>query len=525
MIVPVGRARASCAPMIRRADAVVRLALAWVAAACAAGCASPRTEILLVVDSDLAVPAQIDHLAIRADGDVDAGFEQTYDLTQRATALPFSLGLVSKDGAARPLHVVVTALAGATPVVTRSASTMFVAGAVRVLSLDLLAACRGVVCADAGETCVAGACVSDDVPSKSLPPYGADASARQESTDAATDAAPSDAAGDVGDAAPTDAGAGDGNDDAAGKDVGLPCGAAGECASGHCVDGVCCATACTGACVTCALPASPGRCALIAAGAPDPRFMCADQGAASCGTNGTCDGAGACARYAATTTCAASRCDGDMFVAASTCAGGHCAAPAAITCDPGACAATGCAVPPTLTVTNVTASAAQGYTAAEATEFGDACPSGQVVIGFQTTSNAPSGPAVVDQLQTVCGVATISVADGSVAITPGATLIVRGDVAGTAAASLCPADQVVVGFDGRAFALLDQLSVRCAPLPFANGAVAIGTPTNLAPVGGTGGDPFPRTDCGPGAIAVGANIYTRTYVSAFGLACATVGVK
>jgi hypothetical protein len=494
----------------------------------AAGCADPRTEILLVVGSDLLVPTEIDSLTIHADGNGDAGLERTFDLTKPATSLPLSLGLVSKDGQARPLHVVVTVLSGTTPIVTRSATTAFVVGQVRVLSLELAVACRGVVCAIAGDTCVAGVCGSDAVPGTSLPPYGVDAgplgladagdaSAPDVSADAvasdASDATTSDAHAPEGDAAPR-------------KDDGVACGGAGECTSGHCADGVCCATSCVGACVSCALPARPGTCSPISAGTPDPHGVCADQGAPSCGTSGQCDGAGACAPYPAGTTCAVATCSGDSFVGAAKCASGACAAPAAVTCDPGACDTTGCAPSQVLTYANVTPTAAQGYTGSEAAQFSDACPVGQVVIGFNTTSNAASGPAVVDQIQTICGIAKVPTTGGAATVTAGTTLIVRGDVAGTAVAATCPANQVVVGFDGRAFALLDQLSIRCAPVAVAaDGGVTIGTPTNLAPVGGTGGDPFPRTDCGPGAVAVGANIYTRSYVSAFGLACATVGAQ
>ena len=50
---------------------------------------------------------------------------------------------------------------------------------------------------------------------------------------------------------------------------------------------------------------------LAAAGAdPDPRGTCADNGAASCGTDGRCDGVGGCHRYAIGTACTAATCVG-----------------------------------------------------------------------------------------------------------------------------------------------------------------------------------------------------------------------
>jgi hypothetical protein len=43
----------------------------------------------------------------------------------------------------------------------------------------------------------------------------------------------------------------------------------------------------------------------------DPDNECPDQGAGSCGTNGTCNGAGACSLYPAGTMCGSGRqCNG-----------------------------------------------------------------------------------------------------------------------------------------------------------------------------------------------------------------------
>ena len=55
-------------------------------------------------------------------------------------------------------------------------------------------------------------------------------------------------------------------------------------------------------------PAAPGTCKPVPAGAVDPAGQCRDQGAASCGTDGFCDGAGACQLYAAGTQCAPPAC-------------------------------------------------------------------------------------------------------------------------------------------------------------------------------------------------------------------------
>jgi hypothetical protein len=104
---------------------------------------------------------------------------------------------------------------------------------------------------------------------------------------------------------------------------GSPCSAGSACASGNCVDGVCCSSACTGACQACTAAkkgsGSNGTCGPIADGG-DPDSECADQGAMSCGTDGWCNGAGACRRYASGTVCGAATCSNGTLTG-STCNG------------------------------------------------------------------------------------------------------------------------------------------------------------------------------------------------------------
>ena len=66
-------------------------------------CLEPRTEIVLTVGSDLAVPADLDGVAIEASGrQADGGFRKTYDITQPKLALPLELGILPQGGAADP---------------------------------------------------------------------------------------------------------------------------------------------------------------------------------------------------------------------------------------------------------------------------------------------------------------------------------------------------------------------------------------------------------------------------------------
>jgi len=85
---------------------------------------------------------------------------------------------------------------------------------------------------------------------------------------------------------------------------GSACAFDGECASGFCTDGVCCEARCGGTCEQCGAAGRRGFCDPVPV-AQDPDDDCADQGAASCGLNGSCSGARACALYPAGATCAA----------------------------------------------------------------------------------------------------------------------------------------------------------------------------------------------------------------------------
>jgi hypothetical protein len=105
-----------------------------------------------------------------------------------------------------------------------------------------------------------------------------------------------------------------------------------QCMSGHCVDGVCCETACGGTCMACAFAktgARNGQCAGITAGS-DPDTECTDQGAASCGNSGVCNGNGACRKYPDGTACGTGCCDTNSGQ-------GHGARPCTYVCRAGRC--------------------------------------------------------------------------------------------------------------------------------------------------------------------------------------------
>ncbi len=127
---------------------------------------------------------------------------------------------------------------------------------------------------------------------------------------------------------------------------GSACTSGAGCASGFCVEGVCCNAACAGTCESCRAAAKAsgpdGTCGPIKAG-DDPKNACADQGAASCGTDGACDGAGACGRYASGTSCGASTCANGAVTGRICNGSGQCTdAPGGMPCAPFACRNGGC---------------------------------------------------------------------------------------------------------------------------------------------------------------------------------------
>jgi hypothetical protein len=122
------------------------------------------------------------------------------------------------------------------------------------------------------------------------------------------------------------------------KGLGQSCQSDSACASNHCADGVCCDGTCSDACRSCNLPSSPGHCTPVAVDALDPHGACLDDGPASCGMNGKCDGGGDCAHYGQGTICASAACVGGYYTAPSTCnTGGQCVAPAPVSCFPYVC--------------------------------------------------------------------------------------------------------------------------------------------------------------------------------------------
>jgi len=223
---------------LRRARLAPVIALA--AVALGVGCGD-RTEIVVVTDTDLQVPGEIDRVRFVVVG--PRGVEKTADASLASTPRPVTLGLVHAGGALGPLDVTVIGELAGTEVIRRRARTAFVQGETLELRMDLLAGCAGVAC-EMDQTCVSTACTSIEIDPASLPPWSGrpqalDGAVRDGGRDAGP---PRDGAPDTGmDASPdldagVDGGCGGGCDDAV------------PCTVDECVDGACAHTADDGLC-------------------------------------------------------------------------------------------------------------------------------------------------------------------------------------------------------------------------------------------------------------------------------------
>ncbi len=190
------------------------------------GCAE-RTQIVVEVDSDLAVPGELDGIEVIVTG--SQSMSASGSLLDRP--LPRTVGLVPAGDSLGPIEIRAVGTLRGVPVVERVATTSFLQGRTLLLRMFLSRACRGVTCG-AGETCDEGRCVSSEVDPEMLPEWtDADAGGQRRDSgpdrtdggaDAGTDAGPRDSGTDAGtDAGPdSDGGTDAGPDPDAGMDAG-----------------------------------------------------------------------------------------------------------------------------------------------------------------------------------------------------------------------------------------------------------------------------------------------------------------
>ncbi len=333
-----------------------------------AGCHSPVTEVVVVIDTDLSTPSEANILQLQITS-ADANATQVFGGFDHVPTFPATIGLVPGPGAPEPFSVTATLSLTSSQMkeqqivaVRKATDVRFVDGQTRTLVLTLLraCACKGTNCPDPGTTPPCG-----DLVAPTLTPFDPNHIPHVDRTDAGASAdGGADAARDVAAETPTnhDAaadGAAEAGEDAP-RDVahdlvsevapdaspadlapeaparfalGHTCSGASQCQDNFCVDGVCCESKC--ACGTCG--GTTGQCVPATAGT-DPRGACGPY---------TCDGMGACV-----TTCpqmygecnspckAGAFCDGAgacqmaMGMAGSFCVIGSCTCIAGLSCHP-----------------------------------------------------------------------------------------------------------------------------------------------------------------------------------------------
>lgn len=135
----------------------------------AASCAGPSlTEILVVVDTDLAVPAQLARVRFLVRGP-DGEERLAWADFAAGEPRPAVLALVHRGGPLGPVAVDVRGERGAGEVIVeRSAEVAFFPGEVLVLPMHLLARCTGVRCAEL-DTCGEAGCGPRAIDPATLP--------------------------------------------------------------------------------------------------------------------------------------------------------------------------------------------------------------------------------------------------------------------------------------------------------------------------------------------------------------------
>jgi hypothetical protein len=158
------------------------------------------------------------------------------------------------------------------------------------------------------------------------------------------------------------------------------------------------------------------------------------------------------------------------------------------------------------------------------TDFTAPCGGGgQALIGVTGTSGGVVG---LNSVKGACGVIEVTGTPSYQLTTrASATLGPYGPVTPTSHDGSCPANQVVVGFEGGSGSWINYLFIYCASLTITGSAgsytVAVGAPTRLPTRLGTdGATPFAARYCPAGQIAVGMLGGAGSAIDRFGLSCA-----
>jgi hypothetical protein len=169
---------------VHRAALLALVALPMAATGCNP---KPIGQIVLVVQSDLSIPKDIDTIRIEVFNSGSLKFQQDYDKIgpdQDEIRLPGTISLVASSNPADVITIVVSARSGGAegaPHVVRKVVTTVPSTKTVMLPLGIHFLCYGQAgldasgdasstCAD-GQTCVGGVCATDSLDSSTFPPY------------------------------------------------------------------------------------------------------------------------------------------------------------------------------------------------------------------------------------------------------------------------------------------------------------------------------------------------------------------
>lgn len=158
---------------LRRSDRWRHAAVALYGAIAIAlpGCWSDRTEIIVVVDTDLAVPGEVDNFVVEVTSPDGRQVQRAIASLTDGTPRPRFVGVAHEGGVAGPFRFRAAARrGGGVDVVERRAITSFRKGRTLMLQLNLLRPCVNVSCA-ADQTCVGGTCQSATISPLDLPEW------------------------------------------------------------------------------------------------------------------------------------------------------------------------------------------------------------------------------------------------------------------------------------------------------------------------------------------------------------------